>query len=111
MEGRYQAHPDGVADALVGYGRTIRVMLSRQIPKPNPQRRPVVSHALVSMARPGNSQHLASTTLADLMSHLQPFHQHALTSGLQTFFDKSSCNIRLSRDRSATNCLSFRFYS
>jgi hypothetical protein len=63
---------------------------SCQIPKSNPQDGPFITNTPVTMARPGDSQHLASATLADAMSHLQPFDQNTLTNGLQTFFDRTS---------------------
>ena len=82
-----------------------------QVPQSDPQKILPVRRTLISVTRSRQPQRIAGPSLADLISHLGVMHQSPFTDRLQTFFDRTSWSIALSRLKSATRFLSFRFSS
>ena len=82
-----------------------------QVSTSNAKLGPRITPAPVAEARSGKSQHPAGPTLGNPIRHLHLPHQNTLHRRPQSFFESTSCNIFLSRLRSATNCFSFLFSS
>lgn len=78
---------------------------------PHPNRRvvspmgPVIPRGPIQLEEPTRAPHPDRK----VAQHLP--HERALAQGLQAFFASTSCKITLSKVRSATSCLSFRFSS
>src|SRR5690606_27647965 len=91
----------------------VAVMYARccQVSQSNPQCGPLVADALVTMAGAGKPQSSAGPTLAHGVANLELLDHRSAPSGPYSFPETTSCNIFLSRLKSATSCLSFRFSS
>src|SRR5512143_640051 len=78
---------------------------------PHPQCRLIVHKTPISMRRTSNTKNFTGPPLTDSKTLLQICHQSPPGGRLYNFFESTSCNIHLSRLRSATICFSLRFSS
>ena len=83
----------------------------RQVSKSYAKLGPRITPAPVTVGRSGKPKNPASSAFSHPIRHLHLPHQNTLHRGPHSFFESTSCSIFLSRLRSATSCLSFRFSS
>jgi len=75
------------------------------------QRQLLIADGLIPVQRPVNLKHRAGASLADAVAVLQVPDELPLSGGLYSIFERTSWIMILSRERSATICLSLRFSS
>jgi hypothetical protein len=82
-----------------------------QLSYPHPQLHLRITPALVAIDPASDPDQPARSVFAQLVTFPYRGNELAASGGLQTFFESTSCNMCLSRVRSATNVFSLRFSS